>query len=102
MRSVERLQVLLASPGDVSKERGYVEQVVEEVNRTVASGRGVVLQVIRWERDAFHGYGSDAQALVNDQIAEMQEYDLFVGMYLLTLSIPSGPRRRDAGSGRDG
>jgi len=81
MPFVEKLQVFLASPGDVLTERGYVEQVIEELNRTVAHDKGLVLQVIRWENDAFPGYGIDAQALINEQIAAMTHYALFVGIF---------------------
>jgi len=51
MAHVEKLLVFLASPGDVPKERDYVHQVVDELNRTVASQKGIVLQVsatCRW------------------------------------------------------
>ena len=80
MAQVERLLVFLASPGDVPNERRYVQEVVNELNRTVASARGIVLQVVSWENDAFPGYGMDAQALINAQIAEMARYSLFVGI----------------------
>ena len=74
MAQVQRLFVFLASPGDVPNERRYVQEVVDELNRTVASARGIVLQVVSWENDAFPGYGMDAQALLNVQIAEMAKY----------------------------
>ena len=80
MPQVEKLLVFLASPGDVPTERRYVEEIVAELNRTVASDKDVVLQVISWENNAFPGYGRDAQALVNAQIAEMSKYALFVGI----------------------
>jgi hypothetical protein len=80
MAQIERLLVFLASPGDVPKERRYVQEVLDELNRTVASARGIVLQVVSWENDAFPGYGMDAQAFINAQIAEMAKYSLFVGI----------------------
>jgi hypothetical protein len=80
MPLIEKLTIFLASPGDVATERRLVEQVVEEVNRLPGPGGGVVLQVVRWEKDTFPGYGADAQSLVNAQIAQMEQYDLFVGI----------------------
>jgi hypothetical protein len=71
MPSVEMLLVFLASPGDVLTERRYVEEVVAELNRTVANEKGLVVQVIRWENDAFPGYGMDAQALINKLIQHL-------------------------------
>jgi len=89
MPSVEKLLVFLASPGDVLAERRYVEEVVAELNRTVANEKGLVLQVIRWENDAFPGYGMDAQALINEQIAAMEKYALFIGIIWNRLGTPT-------------
>jgi hypothetical protein len=80
MAQLERLLVFLASPEDVPKERRYVQEVINELNRTVAAARGIVLQVKSWENDAFPGYGTDAQALINLQIADMSKVSLFVGI----------------------
>jgi hypothetical protein len=89
MPVVEKLLIFLASPGDVQTERRSVEQVVEELNRTVATEKGLVLQVVRWENDAFPGYGTDAQALINEQIAAMAKYTLFVGIMWNRLGMPT-------------
>ena len=89
MPSVEKLLVFLASPGDVPTERRYVEEVVAELNRTVANEKGLVVQVIRWENDAFPGYGRDAQALMNEQIAAMETYALFIGIMWNRLGTPT-------------
>src|SRR3954447_24219046 len=72
--------IFFASPGDIKTERRYAEDVILELNRTVAADKGVQLRAVRWEKDAFPGYGQDAQLLINAQIAEMAGYALFVGM----------------------
>jgi hypothetical protein len=89
MAQVESLLVFLASPGDVAKERRYVHQEIDELNRTIASARGLVLQVVSWENNAFPGYGMDAQARLNAQIAEMAKYSLFVGIMWNRLGTPT-------------
>jgi hypothetical protein len=89
MALVEQLDVFLASPGDVPTERRYVEQVVEDLNRTLTFDKGVVLRVRCWEKDAFPGYGMDAQALINEQIAAMANYALFVGIVWNRLGTPT-------------
>jgi hypothetical protein len=92
MAQVEKLLIFLASPGDVPRERRYVQEVVDELNRTLASRKAIVLQVVTWENDALPGYGMDAQALINTQIAEMAKYSLFVGIMWNRLGTPT-PRR---------
>jgi formylglycine-generating enzyme required for sulfatase activity len=89
MPQVEELLVFLASPGDILTERRYVEKIVADLNRTVASDKGLVLQVKSWENDAFPGYGEDAQALINPQIAEMSKYVRFVGIMWNRLGTPT-------------
>jgi hypothetical protein len=89
MPSVEQLRIFLASPSDVPTECRAVEHVVKELNRTVANEKGVMLQVIRWENDTFPGYGKDAQALINEQIAAMSHYALFVGILWNRFGTPT-------------
>jgi hypothetical protein len=89
MPQVEKLLVFLAAPGDVPTERRYVGEIVTELNRTVASDSGVVLQLVNWENDAFPGYGQDAQAVISEQIAEMSKYALFIGIMWNRLGTPT-------------
>lgn len=80
MSTVEKLQIFLATPGDVPTERQYVEDVVNDLNPTVAADKGFVLQVVEWKKGTFPGFGHDAQEIINMQIAEMTKYALFVGI----------------------
>jgi hypothetical protein len=89
MAQVEKLLIFCASPGDVPTERHYVQEVIDELNRTVASVQDIVLQVVSWENDTFPGYGMDAQALINAQIAEMAKYSLFVGIMWNRIGTPT-------------
>ena len=69
MAQVDKILIFLASPGDVKTERRYAEEVIQELNRTTAPVMNIVLDVVKWEEDALPGYGMDAQALINEQIA---------------------------------
>lgn len=95
MRTIRQASIFLASPGDVSTERQHARDVVEELNRTVGANRGIHLNVVGWETDAAPDYGADAQALINGQIARMEEHDVFVGIMWNRFGSPT-PR---AGSG---
>jgi hypothetical protein len=81
MPQVEELKIFLASPSDVPTEKDrYVDQVIDEINRTVASDKGVVLRVFRSGKNTFPSYGEDGQAVVNEQIGKMGDYSLFIGI----------------------
>lgn len=88
MPQVEKLKIFLASPSDVPTERRYVGKVIDELNRTVAAHRGVYFQVTSSE-NAFPGYGKDGQAILNEQIGKMQEYDLFIGIMWSRVGTPT-------------
>ncbi|BAY41796.1 hypothetical protein NIES2111_61920 (plasmid) [Nostoc sp. NIES-2111] len=88
MPQVEKLKIFLASPGDVKTERNYVFKVVDELNRTVASYKGIVLEVICSE-NAYPGYGKDGQAIINEQIGKMSDYVLFIGIMWNRIGTPT-------------
>ncbi|NEQ07181.1 MULTISPECIES: hypothetical protein [unclassified Moorena] len=89
MPQVELLKIFLASPSDVSRERDYVEEVVEEINRTTALSKGVRLEVVRSEKNAYPSFGQGGQAALNSQIGNMEEYELFVGIMWNRLGTPT-------------
>ncbi|MBE9092406.1 DUF4384 domain-containing protein [Tychonema sp. LEGE 07203] len=90
MPQVELLKIFMASPSDVVKERRYVIEVIDEINRTIAPNKGVMLQVVRSEENVFPGYNSEGgQAVLNAQIANMEEYALFVGIMWNRVGTPT-------------
>lgn len=81
--------VFLASPTDVSAERQHVHDIADELNRTVARASGANLEVISWEHDTYPSIGDDPQAIVNHQIAQMETFDLFVGIMWNRIGSPT-------------
>ena len=63
--------------------------VIEETNRTVAPTLGLRIEIVRWETHSFPAYGGDPQTIINSQIAEMDEYDLFVGVLWNRMGTPT-------------
>lgn len=92
MSQIEEIKIFLASPSDVPTERRYVGTVIDELNRTVAADKGVYFKVISSE-NAFPSYGKDGQAILNEQIGKMQEYDLFIGIMWSRIGTPT-PRAK--------
>lgn len=78
--TLRQLKIFLASPGDVNKERQRVRSVVNEINHGWGEEHGLVLRLFTWETDAAPEFGGDPQSLLNQQIAQMEEYDFFVGI----------------------
>lgn len=89
------LQVFVASPSDVSEERGVLEEVVRELNTTWADTFGIRLDLVRWETHASPGFGNDAQDVINEQIPA--SYDIFIGIMWTRFGTPT----QRAGSGTE-
>ena len=78
-RNERTYSVFVASPSDVSEERDRLETIVGELNAAHARSTGVRLELLRWERDVSPDFGSDPQAVINEQIP--QDYDIFIGIF---------------------
>lgn len=91
MPKIEKLKIFLASPADVARERKSVHSVVDELNQTTAPALDITLEVIDSSR-AFPGLGKDGQAIINEQLGDMQEYALMVVIFWKRIGTPT---RRD-------
>ena len=89
----KKLRVFVASPGDVQAERNILGQVVEELNRTVADSRGIVLELVKWETHARPSMGRP-QEIINRQL---EKADFLVGLLSSRFGTPTGV----AGSGTE-
>lgn len=82
------LRVFVASPRDVEEERDILEQVIRELNITWGRSRGIMLDLVRWETQAYPGISSDPQAVINEQM--LDDYDIFVGILWTRLGTRTG------------
>lgn len=83
---VTKLRVFVSSPGDVQKERQALGKVVDELNRTVAAPKQLVLELIGWETHVHPDFGVDPQEVINRQIGPA---DIFVGIMWRRLGTPT-------------
>src|SRR5436309_1752518 len=86
-RTITKVSVFIASPGDVAAERDELCDVINELNLIFAPQHGIELDLKRWETHAWPGFGEDAQAVINDRIGA---YDIFIGILWNRLGTPTG------------
>lgn len=84
--NVTIIKVFVASPGDVTYERGRLAAVIEEINRTVGQREGYRLELRRWETDSYPAMGRP-QGIINRQIGP---YDIFIGIMWRRFGTPTG------------
>lgn len=81
------LRVMIASPGDVQKERAVVREVVGEWNSTNGAHRNVMLLATGWETDVAPEMGDAPQSIIDRRI--LKDADLVVGMFWTRLGTPT-------------
>lgn len=81
MSRVRVLRVVVASPGDVQAERNLVRDVADELNQGIAADRGLRLEVIRWETDAFPNYHPGGPQGLIDPVLGIEDSDFLIGIF---------------------
>jgi predicted ATPase len=89
-RAEEQIRVVVASPGDVARERAVAQMVVDELNRGVAADRGCRLSLWRWEIDARPGLHFEGPQGLIDELMEIQDADVVVGVFWRRFGTPTG------------
>ena len=88
-RAAVILNVVIASPSDVSEERNAVTAAIYAWNNTAHSREaGIMLQPVRWETHSYPASDDRPQAIINRQIVD--EGDLLIGIFGRRLGTPTG------------
>ena len=83
---VTQLNVFIASPSELAKEREIVRNVCADVNSTVGPYRSVILNPVSWETHCWPDVGHDSQAVI---LAQIQPEDIFVGILWNKFGTPT-------------
>lgn len=97
MRQVRLLRVVVASPADVMQERKVLDTVIADLNRGLAADRGVRLELLRWETQAFPGFHVDGPQGLIDEVLGIEDCDVLIGIFWKRFGTPVP----DAGSGTE-
>jgi hypothetical protein len=80
-------RVMIASPGDVQRERDTVRDVLDEWNSLNGARRGMMLLPLGWETDVAPEMGDEPQKIINKRI--LKDADLLVGIFWTRLGTPT-------------
>jgi NACHT domain len=97
MQQADVLRMVVASPSDVQPERDALSGVVDELNRGIARERGLRLDLVRWETDAYPGFHLEGPQGLIDAILRIEDCDIFIGIFWKHFGTPVS----DAGSGTE-
>jgi len=82
------LNVLIASPSDVGRERDVVSEAILAWNAAHYETFGIILHAVRWETHFYPASGDRPQAILNKQIVDSG--DIMIGIFGCTLGTPTG------------
>jgi hypothetical protein len=82
------INVMIASPSDVSTERRIVRDEITEWNTIHARDKKIVLMPIGWETHSVPDTGDRPQAIINGQL--LKDADLLVAVFWTRIGSPTG------------
>ncbi|MBE2255595.1 MAG: hypothetical protein IAE65_05290 [Ignavibacteria bacterium] len=82
------IQVMIASPGDVSEEREIIRKVLHSWNDVNSQSSKIMLASVSWESHSSPELGTRPQELINDRL--LNDCDLLIGVFWTRLGTPTG------------
>ena len=80
-------RILIASPGDVEKERNLASNIIYDWNCIHSEAHEIVLIPVRWETHSSPDVGR-AQDIINNQL--VKNSDILIGIFWTRLGSPTG------------
>jgi len=93
----KHLRVVIASPGDVQRERDSLAEIIELLNRGMADERGYYLRLYRWETDVYPRFHAEGPQAAIDAALRIEESDIIIGVFWARFGTPV----KDANSGTE-
>jgi formylglycine-generating enzyme required for sulfatase activity len=87
---LQRVKILIASPGDVDRERKIVEELIEDWNIRNSKERNLLLEAVMWEKHAAsenRGNGDGPQEVITRQIVD--DCDCAIGIFWNRIGTPT-------------
>ena len=88
-KKVRLLRLVVASPGDVQRERNIVQAVASDVDREYGADLGLHIQVVRWETDTFPAFHFRGPQEVINSILNIADCDILVGIFWKRFGTPT-------------
>ncbi len=85
-RTARIIRVFVSAPNEMAAARDAVRRVADDINRLHTATEGFRLEILSWDRDAFPDVGTQAQLVIDRQIAD---YDLFIGILGTKFGTPT-------------
>jgi hypothetical protein len=88
VRTVEKLKVILAWPGDVKEERERLTRVINKVNKIISKGNNLEFELFTWDTDSYLGLHINGPQGKIDEDLEFQDADIVFGIFWTKFGTP--------------
>ncbi|MGE3536554.1 MAG: SUMF1/EgtB/PvdO family nonheme iron enzyme [Candidatus Tectimicrobiota bacterium] len=88
MAQIELLRIVVASPSDVQAEREAVDEIVQELNRTIAAQHAFRCEVSRWEVDGAPGMHPAGPSGLIEPVLDLEHCALVLGIFWKVFGTP--------------
>ncbi|MCA9828754.1 MAG: hypothetical protein KC444_10300, partial [Nitrosopumilus sp.] len=89
MSEKKHLRVVVGSPGDVKEERDMLGDIVDRINRHIASQLGYHLDLTKWETNGYPDFHPDGTQGILDPILDFPTCDIFIGIFWHKFGTPT-------------
>src|ERR1043165_4314553 len=88
MRQVGILRIIVASASDVQAERDSIPAIIEYLNKSITEERGLRLELLRWEKDAYPSFHPEGPQGTIDEVLNFNDCDIFIGIFWKRFGTP--------------
>lgn len=74
---MRKFKVFIGSPTDTKCEREVIDEVIDQINKTLGRERNILVEAFKWEKNVIPDIGNTPQDVINKQ---GEGFDIFVGL----------------------
>lgn len=94
VNSIQRIRILLSSPGNLKIDRDAVREVADQINGDSGRRDGFHIEVVSWETHTRPSVGTHPQEIINEQFPD--DIDIYLGLLGAYFGTPT--RRYKSGT----
>lgn len=87
MHEKRHYKCFISSPSDTPDERDACEEIINEINSCYGKPHRIILECVRWEKDASPSSGTEPQAVIKEQL--FNDIDIYIGIFAGKFGTPT-------------
>ena len=89
MKTKTILRIVLSSPSDVEDKHQIIEEIISELNKSIADSFDILFEITRWKTDAYPGFHKEGPQGLIDPILDIENCDILIGIFWKHFGTPT-------------